>query len=245
MKVTLVEFEFGMTQNLGDYTNTRPSVKLVAEVGEDDDPGKVLGTLAQQAVTAVHNIVDNELELAGRQVKYHRGPLYRVWHSELRQCVVITHSEDKPPVEENWKQRDHWNSYISGRDFPTNMRWETAQEAARLAQREDWTLVDCSDGDFSAAPPLPDAGPEPMWHQKDLEYFLRSLRIDEALWEELAALDHVTDDYLRDLYHTTGRPRGDELLAHIRGNLEVAEPEPESEDDYDEDDDYDDWDHEG
>ena len=68
MKITLVEFEFGMTQNLGDYTNTRPSVKLVAEVGEDDAPDLVLHHLAALARTAVHDIVDNELELAGRQV---------------------------------------------------------------------------------------------------------------------------------------------------------------------------------
>lgn len=237
MRVTEITFEFGMTQNLGDYTNTRPSVKLVAEVGEDEPTHVVVTELAQQAIATVHAIVDDELEAAGRQVKYHRGLLYRVWHSALRECVVLTRSGEQPPKEENWKHRDNWNSYIPEREFPTYMRWETAQEAARLVQDTGWGIYDCTDGDFSAIPPLPDPGPEPMWHQKDLEYFLRNMRIDEAVWEELAALDHVTNDYLRDLYHTTGRPRGDELLAHIRSNQEVAEPEPE--DDYD-DEEYDD-----
>jgi hypothetical protein len=32
MQIKEVSFEFGMTQNLGDYTNARPSVKLVAEL---------------------------------------------------------------------------------------------------------------------------------------------------------------------------------------------------------------------
>ena len=243
MKVTHIEFEFGMTQNLGDYTNTRPSVKLTAELDDDDDPGKVLDDLMGRAILAVRHTVDNELELAGRQVKYHYGPLYRVWHSELRRCVVITAAEDEPPAEENWKYRDHWSGYISGRDFPTNMRWETAYRAAGQARKEDWIFVDCSDGDFSDIPPLPDPGPEPLWHQKDLAYYLRNMRIDETQWEELATPEHVTKTYLQEVYHRTyGRLPFDELLAFIRDNrpFEVVEQEPED----DEDEDYDDWDHE-
>lgn len=248
MKVTSVEFEFGMTQNLGDYTNTRPSVKLVAEVDEDDDPSKVLDDLMGRAILAVHHIVDEELEAAGRQVKYYRGPLYRVWHSELRRCVVITEAEDEPPIEENWKHRDHWSSYISGHNFPTNMRWETARRASLQVQKDDWVFIDCSDGDFSTIPPLPDAGPEPLWHQKDLDYYLRNMRIDTTVWESLAALEHVTKGYLQEVYHRKyGRLSPDDLLIFIRENqpFEVVEPEPEPEDGYDEDEDYDDWDHEG
>ena len=66
MKVTHIEVEFGMTQNLGDYTNTRPSVKLTAELSEDDKPDLALYHLAVLARTAVQEIVDDELELAGR-----------------------------------------------------------------------------------------------------------------------------------------------------------------------------------
>lgn len=236
MKVTHIEVEFGMTQNLGDYTNTRPSVKLTAELSEDDKPDLALYHLAVLARTAVQEIVDDELELAGRQVKYYRGPLYRVWHSQLRECVVIARPSETPPQEENWKQRDSWNSYIPEREFPTYMRWETAQEAATLVQAVGWGVYDCSDGDFSRIPPLPDPGPEPLWHQKSLASFLRNLHIDEALWEELAALDHVTQAYLRDLYHTVGRPYGEELVTLIRENRPVDnEPEPDD-DDYDDDD---------
>lgn len=234
MKITLVEFEFGMTQNLGDYTNTRPSVKLVAEVGEDDAPDLVLHHLAALARTAVHDIVDNELELAGRQVKYYRGPLFRVWHSQMRECVVIARPGQTPPQEENWKHRDSWNSYIPEREFPTYMRWETAQEAAQLVQAVGWGIYDCSDGDFSIIPPLPDAEPEPLWLQKSLNYYLRNMGIDEAVWEELAALEHVTNDYLQQVYRRKyGRLIDDELLAFIRENSSLATVEPEP-DDYDE-----------
>lgn len=246
MKVTQIEFEFGMTQNLGDYTNTRPSIKLVAELTEGDDPDQVLGELRHYAIGVVHNIVDNELEAAGRQVKYHTGPLYRVWYSEKRQCVVLTHSEKKPPQEENWKERDHWASHISGRDFPTNMRWETVQEAASLAQKPGWGVYDCTDGDFSDIPPLPDAGPEPIWHQKNLQTPLRHMDIDDDLWEELAELEHVTEEYLHRVRsekysYNYGRDslRGEELLAFIRENRPFdTEPEPDEDDDYDDDEDW-------
>ncbi len=116
-------------------------------------------------------------------------------------------------------------------------------QAAR--QKSNWGIYDCTEGDFSIIPPLPDAGPEPVWHQKELKYYLTNMHIDEALWEELALLEHVTEDYLQEVYRQkyNRHPflRGEELVAFIRENrpFEVVPVPEEDDDDDDEEDDID------
>lgn len=239
MKVTTIEFEFGLTQNVGDYSNVRPSVKMTAELDEGDTPWASLAELSDLVIDRIHCRTDDELELNGHQVKYYAGPLYQVQHSKVRGCVVIVPAGTELPQEQNWKERDSWSSHIYEGNFPSNMRLGTAQRAANLlAQNRDYLLIPCPDGDLIGLPPLPDPGPEPLWHQKGLERYLNSLRIDHDAWEELATLDHVNEDYLREvyskIYHSTPN---DEVLAFIRENRPF-EPEPveEDEDDYDDED---------
>ncbi|MBE2200495.1 MAG: hypothetical protein IAE79_17905 [Anaerolinea sp.] len=218
MEIKLIEFEFGMTQNLGDYTNTRPSVKLVAELAEGDDVDIALESLTTTAVQTVHGLVDDEMEAAGRRVKYYNGPLFRVHYSDVRECVLISSTHADLPQEANWRDRDKWSR--ASHDHPDEMRHYVAVMVANRCAIETGYLIYESVVDI---PALPDPDPEPLWHKKDLEQDLKALRIDGALWEELAALDWVTSQYTTELRRQLWGeyPPSEEIVALIRGNAAV------------------------
>ncbi|MCB8942517.1 MAG: hypothetical protein H6658_01955 [Ardenticatenaceae bacterium] len=247
MRYKTVGLKFGMTQNLGDYTNTRPEVELVAELSDDDDVHQALGELSGLATTTVHNLVDDELEFAGREVKYSTEQLYQVRYSKLRRCVVIFPAGLDLPVERTWKEADSWNS--AGHSWPSRMRLATAEKAANQCREESYVLVffpHAKNVDSNQLPALPDPGPEPVWYTKGLADLFGRLQIrDKDVWEELALLPHVTADYLQALYNADAERRNSTqgLIAIIRDNKpwppvrELAEPEDDEDDDEDWDDD--------
>lgn len=248
MQIRQVEIEFGMTQNLGDYSNTRPSVKLVAELNEGDDVQAAIDELTLRATTTVHNLVDDELERHDKEVIYHTGPLYQVKYSDLRKCVVLFTNVELP-IERTWKEADSWSWSRNG--YLSRMRYETAKShAERIAHEKGYVLVYASlPYDLQRyLPPLPDPGPEPMWHKKQLESHLRRLNINESDWEELAALDHVNDNFLyqvndwRNDWKNRHRYSAIDLLNIIRtGALPDQQPTPDDEG-IDEEEDYEDTD---
>ena len=78
MQVQTIEIEYGLTVNLGNYSNAKPIVRMTAELDEDNDPQSSLDELIDLAREREQAIADNELEWAGEQVKYIDGPLYQV-----------------------------------------------------------------------------------------------------------------------------------------------------------------------
>ena len=113
MKITRIEVGFGVTYNLGDYSNCRPEISLAAEVEEGDDPTGVLFTLDAQARSYIHGFIDDELEENGKSPVYYDGPLFSAWYAEARGIVVLAPHETKPPEARNWREGDHWY-YIDG-----------------------------------------------------------------------------------------------------------------------------------
>lgn len=143
MQIELIEFEFGLTQNVGDYSNVRPSLKLVARLTEDDDPKAAIDELTSQAIDRVWAIVDDELEQAGREVKYSLEQLYKVRYSSLRQCVVLFPASMKLPEEKTWRETDHWGrpGHVD-RAHPDRMRIQLAQYVATIeAQQRGYEMV--------------------------------------------------------------------------------------------------------
>lgn len=199
MQIKQIEIEYGLTVNLGNYSNAKPILRMTAELDEDDDPQSSLDELIDLARQRVQAIADDELEVAGERVKYTDEPLYQVWYSELRKCIVVAPTDLEMPKEKTWRDSDRWQSE-NGR-FPRRMRQETANAQAKAVLRskdDDHVLVYASTSLDLAVflPPLPDPGPEPLWHKKQLKSHLQHLNINEADWEELAALDHVNDNFL-------------------------------------------------
>lgn len=239
MQIEVIEFEFGMTQNLGDYSNTRPSLKLVARLTEGEDVDIALEALTATAVQTVHGLVDDELEQSGREVKYTFEQLYQVSRSDVRKCVIVFPAGTKLPNEKTWREGDSWRRpHHVDRPHPDNMRIQLAQYVAMAESENTGHELVYSDGDMSHIPPLPDPGPQPAWNAKGLEQAFRSLRLtDETVWLELAELEHVTRDYLNGLYNSDAERKltSDELVALIRSGQPFGEPEDEDEDEYDED----------
>lgn len=235
MKVETVEIELGVVQNIGDYSNVRPTMKLIVSPEEGETLEDVIRTAHRTVVRTVHNMVDDELEKAGLVPKYTNETLYQVHTSSLRKCILITMKTSKPPQEKTWQYVDSWS-----RDYnkPSSMRYAMAKSVAALEALEnpEFVIVDCSDGNFAKLPPLPDPGPEPLWSKKKIGNWLRNWHIEESEWDEIAALEWVDDDYLRQVnIHTWSH---DDRLGIVRENrlAELLKSDDEDTEDYDDED---------
>jgi hypothetical protein len=56
MEIKQISVKFGMTQNLGDYTNCRPEVGFMAVLSSADDVGDVIAELDGLATDHIHHI---------------------------------------------------------------------------------------------------------------------------------------------------------------------------------------------
>jgi hypothetical protein len=112
----------------------------------------------------------------GRTARYCGDTLYEVRRNDDRQCIVALPSGFDLPEDINWKTRDHWRGvhHYTGREYPGRMRRHTAAELLEVVRvnSPDYVVVFSTMGDLSDLPPLPDPGPEPLWHQKNLEEYL-------------------------------------------------------------------------
>lgn len=247
MKVTHISIEFGATQNIGDYSNVKPSVVIGADLEDGDDPKKVLASLKDQALTTIHGLVDDELEKVGQAPRYYNGPLLRIWKSEIRKCIVLAPQNVATPHETTWKDRDNWNYVHGNNGILHNLRLQTATQIWKtISVPEGFTKVDCSKGDFSILPGLPDVGPEPAWHSKNLSGYFNTFHIDESRWVELGELEYLDKDYCRRLQDVSWRDPGQfpkDVISFILENRNLDQlfpPEPDPAPNYDQDEDYDD-----
>lgn len=196
MQVKQIEIEYGLTVNLGNYSNAKPVVRVTAELDENDDPDLSLESLISLARRRVQEMADDELEQSGNEVKYSDEPLYQVRYSELRECVVIAPAAMKLPQEKNWKESDDWQR--GNRSYPSQMRYTTAvKPASEIANSRYFELIAIhSPHELGRIPPLPDPGPEPQWSKKNLRRWFVNLGIPESQWEEYAALGHFNEAFL-------------------------------------------------
>lgn len=218
MQVIEITVKMGMTQNLGDYTNCRPEIEMRVTISPDDIVPMALDHLIKDCQGRLHNIVDDELEAAGKPVKYHDGPLYGVCYAEKRRLVVIYPAGDKLPECGNWRESDVWRVDYTA---PSKMRLDMAfRLAQKISSDRGFAALDCTDGDYSDLPQLPDPGPQPAWHQKGLESNLKFLQIKDADWESIASQEHVDATYLRRMYdRDLERMDYDERLKILVNNL--------------------------
>lgn len=141
MKITRVTLNFTETCNLGDYSNTKPSLELTADVEYGDHILDVIQGLADMAKTALRTKIDEELELVGRPAKYSTEPrfdLFRGTQGEYPFVAIIpTRLEhDFGPV----------RAYRTSR----GVRYAAiAKEATEVAEANNWHLFDCRDGDLT------------------------------------------------------------------------------------------------
>ncbi len=237
MDITTITITYELRQNLGDYSGVKMAATMTAAVEEGEDPEDVRVHLLEMARQQVQTAVDDALEQNGREVIYYGGPLFKVARSDVRQCIVILPADVQLPQEETWKECDSWRA--ADYNAPGRMRLDAARLVfyAALDSASTYLPVDCTNGDLSKIPPLPDPGPEPLWHSKGLQRALERMNIEPALWDELAGLEHVTAEFLEQVYQETpsygAGVRAKRLEVIRSGVLPVAELESEDEDDED------------
>lgn len=89
MRITQVSLSFTETCNLGDYSNTKPSIELTALLDASDDVHAVIGELVTTAKAVIHEKIDEELERVDRSVKYFDGPTFDVIYSGNTNLIAI------------------------------------------------------------------------------------------------------------------------------------------------------------
>lgn len=89
MRITQITVNFTETCNLGDYSNTKPSVELTATLDAGDDVQAVLGELVATAKSVIHDKIDDELERVDKPPKYWSGERYDVIYSMTTRFVAI------------------------------------------------------------------------------------------------------------------------------------------------------------
>lgn len=89
MRITQITIGFTETVNLGDYSNTKPSVELTALLDAGDDVPTVIDELVATAKSVIHEKVDDELERVEKPPKYWAGARYDVIYSHTTKFVAI------------------------------------------------------------------------------------------------------------------------------------------------------------
>ena len=130
MKISRITVGFSETCNLGDYSNTKPSIELTADLETGDDVLEVIDHLTTLANQTLHKHIDEELERVGKSPKYYDGPLYSVYSSYKYNYILIVPSEPDRHV-------SHETYYA------TRQRYEIARaKAEELASGQDRLLFD-------------------------------------------------------------------------------------------------------
>lgn len=144
MRITQISINFTETCNLGDYSNTKPSVELTALLEPGDDPHAVLDELTGMAKETLHAKIDDELELVGRSPKYYQGPLFEVVYGYHYRYVAVL------PVGQRKKLSGFSNNTTGG-----EQRYEAALKHALVKRQEiesdgdPCEFFDCANGDLT------------------------------------------------------------------------------------------------
>ena len=141
MRITRVTLNFTETCNLGDYSNTKPSIELTADVEYGDHILDVIQELADMAKSTLRTKIDEELEQVGRPAKYSTEPRFDLFKGTQNEypfvAIIPTQLEhDFGPV----------RAYRTSRGDRYGV---AAKEAAGIAEANNWHLFDCRDGDLT------------------------------------------------------------------------------------------------
>lgn len=136
MRITQISVNITETCNLGDYSNTKPSIELTAQLDATDDPVAVLESLISMAKSHVHTAVDLERLAVGREPKYYTGPVFACLNSiRYNFYAIVPAGHSKIP-----------HAYTEARRLP--LQW-AMQNIKRNDDFGDRPFFDCSDGDLT------------------------------------------------------------------------------------------------
>lgn len=136
MRITQISVNITETCNLGDYSNTKPSIELSAQLDATDDPAMVLESLINMAKEHVHAAVDLERLAVGREPKYYTGPVFACLNSSRYNFyAIVPAGHPKIP-----------HAYAEARRLP--LQW-AMQNIERNDDFGDRLFFNCSDGNLT------------------------------------------------------------------------------------------------
>lgn len=173
MQINQITVSFTRTQSLPSYSNVKPSVTLTATLEPDENVLECYDVLMDDARRLVHGEIDDALEVDGMSPKFTNEPLFSLYRNRLRQVMVIVPgsvSVDQldglnltDPNREHYRYRGHWDLHTH------RQRLWTVRRIAGSGL--EFPVLDCSDGDLSRIPPLPEPAPaeaqEPKYEPTD------------------------------------------------------------------------------
>jgi hypothetical protein len=131
------------TYNLGDYSNVRPSIEFTAEVKEGENIEVVRAALAEDCRLHVHGEIDAALERIDKPPAFYEGPRFKLLAmKEVKMAAIVPDEIRNFPGA--W---DTVGAYYYERPY------DKVQTYARK-KYPDYTLIDCSNGDLEALPPV-------------------------------------------------------------------------------------------
>jgi len=150
MRIKKIVVSHMETQNLGDYSNVKPSVTLEAELGEGENVSETIKTLQAQAQQAVQQQVDNAFEAIDDPPKYYSGPRFAMIVNSREDLAAIVPDEALSNLINGW---DGLSYRKKGRRLEAIKSYITHKY---LLQNPETTVIDCSDGDLTKLPQLKD-----------------------------------------------------------------------------------------
>lgn len=145
MELKEISIEIGMTHNLGDYSNFRPELRLTARLGPGDDFDTAVDVLRSTAMLKVHDTIDDELEARDQAPYYYDGPRFDLLRFSGARIAVIAPVGLRDALPGLWAS----NAYTMAGERRLEI---VRQKATDLS--DDWTVYDCSDGNYRRLPEL-------------------------------------------------------------------------------------------
>jgi hypothetical protein len=145
MKITHVSVSWSEKVSLREYSNVGHSLSLTAELEPDEHWLTAQKELLHKCQNLVRREIDKALEFDDMPPKYYSGPRFQVMKDRQRRIIIIM-----PDETNDWPDEFTHAFYGNSR----KMRRETALAKVKefLADNDNFTFIDCSDGDLSLIP---------------------------------------------------------------------------------------------
>lgn len=230
-----INVTYGLTQKTVEYSNARMDITIGASAPNADAARALIDVLTAQASRVVHEAVDQVLEANDQPAIYSDQPRYDVlrWSFQFdipTVYVLVPHDAWPTPP---WPQSQSYS-----------VRWRGIRLAAArayLAGKQAAQVIDCADGDLTAAQTAIGTAEQAQADakaaqeaQREAEREGRQGKAIPALEQAMAALRYLS---VADLERTpdAAKERADALLAQLAARVGALHAAPGDDEDDDED----------
>ncbi len=139
MQVTRIEVRIDETFNLGNYSNTKPSITLQADIHPGDDVDAAISELYGKVKAKIEAHIDETLMNDGQSPKFYSGQRVDVYVSNLLRMAAIVPSDNSDDHPEFKEILYAWGPRVWGRCIVKGWPWELARKKIQenMALKQD------------------------------------------------------------------------------------------------------------